>query len=175
MTPQNLNLMANGFYIASGICLAVGIYFFFNLHIIEVFNDLTGRSVKKQLQLIRTQPQLQTLKPSLPASASPSKSRKTKFSSVEQRDDREIKLGTEMSQATGAGPTDRLQSDSEPTTLLAEEAATTILNSDSMATTVLGSPHFETENQEDKIRIIKQEIVIHTDLDPELRLMETDS
>ena len=43
MTPQNLNLMANGFYIASGICLAVGIYFFFNLHIIEVFNDLTGK------------------------------------------------------------------------------------------------------------------------------------
>ena len=45
MTPQNLNLMANGFYIASGICLAVGIYFFFNLHIIEVFNDLTGKTI----------------------------------------------------------------------------------------------------------------------------------
>ena len=172
MTPQTLNLIGTGFYVVSTICFIIGIYFFFSLHIVEVFNDLTGRSVKKQLQRIQTQPQSQAMKPNIP-SAMPSPSKKnTAKPEVLVSDDREFQLDAGMYQEQGSEPTDILYPDSALTTPLAN-AETTVL--DSEATTILSRSQFSSDTLETSIHMIKREVVIHTEIDQKLIEMETDS
>ena len=175
MTPQTLNMIALVFYTASLLCLIVGIYFFFSLHIVEVFNDLTGRTVKKQLQRIQTQPQPQSQagKPSLPSNASQTSKKNAKKSDVIQTGDREIQLDAGVHQDSGSEPTDVLFSDSEPTTLLEKEEAMTGL--DSKATTVLSSSSSTSNTSESMIHVLKREVVIHAEIDQELKKIETDS